>query len=412
MKTLYKNFTKILALLLMLTISLGFAQAAKLHSIFDQYQNTEGVTSIKIAKPMFRMLGSMNINDSDLKQISPILNKVDGLKILIVEGNEEKKTSAKLQSTLKNEIFSAVKNLNYEELMTVRSKDNNIKFLAEKTTGDIFNNLLLTINADDSDILMILDGRISMNDINNLVSETQNLVDEDATSPFAEIRNVGSFNGIDISSGITATIDQANTQKVTVETDAGKQQFVKTVVENGVLKVFVEKTSGARNFKKLNVKIAAPAFNTIEVSSGARLNTMGAITAAQMKLNVSSGSNVKATFNIEQNIEILQSTGANLDLKLHTKNLAFEGATGSNAKLEGSAERAVINISSGSNLNAGNLATKTVTVDADSAANAKVFATQVLSVKASSASSVQYRGEPRDKKLAPTSGASINQTKN
>ncbi len=40
-----------------------FGQSDKLNQLFDQYQDTEGVTSIKIAKPMFRLLGNLNIEE-------------------------------------------------------------------------------------------------------------------------------------------------------------------------------------------------------------------------------------------------------------------------------------------------------------------------------------------------------------
>jgi hypothetical protein len=57
--------------------------------------------------------------------------------------------------------------------MTVNSKDNKIKFLAANTTSDILDNLLLTINGEDSNVLMMLDGKISMNDVSNLVNDVQ-----------------------------------------------------------------------------------------------------------------------------------------------------------------------------------------------------------------------------------------------
>ena len=62
-----------------------FGQSDKLNQLFDQYQDTEGVTSIEIAKPMFRLLGNLNIEDEDLKKIKPLINKVNALKILVVE---------------------------------------------------------------------------------------------------------------------------------------------------------------------------------------------------------------------------------------------------------------------------------------------------------------------------------------
>jgi hypothetical protein len=140
-----------------------FGQSDKLNQLFDQYQDTEGVTSIKIAKPMFRLLGNINIDDEDLKKIKPLINKVNSLKILVVEKpNPSDKDSIiayenfqKVQTSM----LSALKNLHYEELMTVNSKDNKIKFLAANTTSDILDNLI-TINGEDSNVMMMLDGKI------------------------------------------------------------------------------------------------------------------------------------------------------------------------------------------------------------------------------------------------------------
>ena len=61
------------------------AQKDKLDQLFEKYQESDGVTSIKIAKPMFKMLNNLNIGDSELDQIKPLLSKINGLKILIVE---------------------------------------------------------------------------------------------------------------------------------------------------------------------------------------------------------------------------------------------------------------------------------------------------------------------------------------
>ncbi|MGZ5197772.1 MAG: DUF4252 domain-containing protein, partial [Kaistella sp.] len=69
------------------------AQKAKLDQLFDKYQETDGVTSIKIAKPMFNMLNKLNIDDSELDQIKPLLSKINGLKILILEKPESSDNS-------------------------------------------------------------------------------------------------------------------------------------------------------------------------------------------------------------------------------------------------------------------------------------------------------------------------------
>ncbi len=48
--------------------------------------------------------------------------------------------------------LAAVKNLKYDELMTLNSKDNKIKFLAADTSSNLLNNMLLTISSEDENI--------------------------------------------------------------------------------------------------------------------------------------------------------------------------------------------------------------------------------------------------------------------
>lgn len=155
------------------------AQTDKLNQLFDRYQEAEGVTSIKIAKPMFNMLNKLNIGDEEMEQIKPLLSKINGLKILIVEKPETaKKDSADIKkmtlgyNSLQNEISKAISNLRYDELMTVNSKENKIRFLASDTTTDLLENLLLSINSEGNTVLMMLDGKISMDDLSKLVDET------------------------------------------------------------------------------------------------------------------------------------------------------------------------------------------------------------------------------------------------
>lgn len=76
-----------------------------------------------------------------------------------------------LAGKLSQEIMSAVNKLNYVELMTVNSKDNRIKFLAANTDGKFLDNLLLSINSKDEQLLMMLDGVISMDDVSALANE-------------------------------------------------------------------------------------------------------------------------------------------------------------------------------------------------------------------------------------------------
>ncbi|WP_156307116.1 DUF4252 domain-containing protein [Sphingobacterium endophyticum] len=141
--------------------SMAQAQISKLDQIFEQYKEQKGVTSIKIGKPMFKMLNKMKINDADVETIKPLLNKINSIKMLVFEN---------AGSAIQNEVSSAISNLRYEELLVVNSDGNKIRFLAEDVEGESLSNLLLSINSDDETVFMILDGSLKYDDINALVN--------------------------------------------------------------------------------------------------------------------------------------------------------------------------------------------------------------------------------------------------
>lgn len=151
---------------IMVIISLFFAtlaqaQISKLDKIFEQYKEHKGVTSIKIGKPMFKMLNKMKLSDTDVDMIKPLLGKINSIKMLVLEGENK---------GIQTEVSNAIKNLNYEELMVINSDGDQIRFLAENVDGDFFSNLLLSINSEEDTIFMILDGSIKYEDLNALVN--------------------------------------------------------------------------------------------------------------------------------------------------------------------------------------------------------------------------------------------------
>ena len=296
------------------------AQKDKLDQLFEKYQETDGVTSIKIAKPMFNMLNKLNINDSELDQIKPLLSKINGLKILIVEKPETKGTDEIKQlnmfQNLQNDISNSIKNMKYEELMTVNSKDNKIKFLSSDATNGILDNLLLSINSEGNTVLMMLDGKISMDDVNKLVNEAQNTslkssVVTENVSPggVTQVRSVGKFTGIKASSGIKVNFTQGNNQSVVVETDPNLQEYVSTEVKDGILVISINNKNNKKlNFKKLLVTVEAPRLSSVDVSSGASLMTVNTIKENNFKAEVSSGANLNADVIAEKAVDVTLST--------------------------------------------------------------------------------------------------------
>ena len=395
------------------------AQKEKLYNLFDKYQETDGVTSIKIAKPMFGMLSKLDLKDAELDNIKPMLDKIQGLRILVIEKpdidsiNKQVSKSMMNFTNLQKEISSSLKSLNYEELITVNSKDAKMKFLAAAANNGILDNLLLSVNADGNTVLMMLDGKISMDDVNKLANEAQTSAmnftsnrssSSSSSSITEEVRKVGNFHGIKVSSGIKVSFTQGNSQNVRVETDADKLEYVKTELENGILNIYVKNPNNRGvSFKKLHVDITAPRLNSIAATSGANFTALNTINEDSFDVTSTSGANISADLIAKGNINASTTSGSNMKLNIKAKNLQMTSTSGSDATVVGSADDTSFQVSSAASVNAQDLVSRSSTVAASSAASVKVNVSERLTATASSGATIRYRNLL---KSAPTSSTS------
>lgn len=395
-----------------------FGQTEELNKLFDKYQDTEGVTSIKIAKPMFKLLNNLKIDDNELGKIQPLLGKVNGLKMLVLEKSGTSKNPIINEGKIEKDIATSLKNMKYEELVTVNSKDAKIKFMTQDITSNVMDNLILNIVSEDSSVLMMLDGKISMDDVNNLMSETKNVTSLNPVSSIksdnvqiGSVRNVPAFNGIETSSGVDVEFTQSPTQSVVVKVEPEKQQYVITEVENGILKIFV-RNNGVKNlnFNSLKVIVSGPKLSKLIAKSGSTFKAVNQVNETTFAASCSSGSQVSGSFKISTNTALDVSSGVSVKMNLETKSLALEASSGSSIKLSGKADSGVYSASSGSSISAGDFVTKSAVVDASSGSSVKINATESLTASATSAASVQYRGNPSKvtKSASERTGSTIN----
>ncbi|REC42521.1 DUF4252 domain-containing protein [Chryseobacterium pennipullorum] len=401
-----------------------YGQKDKFDKLFEKYQEVEGVTSIKIAKPMFGMLGSLNIDDSQLDQIKPLLSKINGLKILITENPEKTNTAdgRRVQSNLSqlsNDMASYVKNLNYSEIMSVNNSGAKIKFLSAEAKDGVLDDLLLSINGGSGEsIFVMLDGKLSLDDVSkiinssetkkNPITNTRNTITSDGNSSYlnGEARNVGEFSGLQVSTGVNVIFKQEKPSSVKVIADSDKLQYIITKVENGVLKIYID-NKGVRNlrFKNISVNVSSPRMDDIDVSSGSNVTVVNSIHEKNMKIDVSSGANLTGDFKIANAADISASSGANLRAGVTAGNIGIKSSSGSNMSLSGKADSATIDISSGALCKADGLKLNYLETEATSGGNLTISVSGKLKVKASSGGSVRYKGQPEiDANISKTSG--------
>lgn len=400
-----------------------YGQKEKLDQLFDKYQEVEGVTSIKIAKPMFGMLSNLNIADSELDQIKPLLAKIDGLKVLITENPEGEKSQGNL-TQLNKEITSYLKNMNYSEMMSVKNGDSKIKFLSSEAKNGILEDILLKIDSGGGEnILVMLDGKLSMDDVNKIINSTEaksnsvtnvrtSFISSENNSSYlnGENRNVGQFSALDVSTGVKVVFTQENNSSVKVFADSDKLQNVITKVENGVLKVYID-NKGTRNlrFKNLSVNISSPKMDRIKTSSGSNLTIVNEIKGKELTLDASSGSAIVGKFRISGTSNLEASSGSNVKATIDSDKVSVKASSGSSLTLNGNSDYIAIDASSGSSCKADQLRANIGIVESTSGSSASVNAKDKLTVKASSAGSVRYKGNPKiEANISKSSAGSLN----
>ncbi|WP_294224213.1 DUF4252 domain-containing protein [uncultured Chryseobacterium sp.] len=401
-----------------------YGQKDKVDQLFDKYQEVEGVTTIKIAKPMFGMLSSLDLGDAELDQIKPLLSKINGLKVFIAEKSQDGSSAKGLQlAQINKDIKSYLSNLNYSEIMSMNSNGAKIKFMSAEEKEGVLDDVLLSIdNGGEENILIKLDGRLSMNDISKIINSTEtktsvatssrsNTMSENTSSYLnGENRTVGEFSGIQVSTGVNVIFKQESPTAVKVIADADKLQYIITKVENGTLKVYID-NKGVKNlkFKNLSVNISAPRLENIQTISGSSFVGINTVSENRLNIEASSGSNINGKFSAAT-MNVSLDSGSNIRASVNSEKLVFKGTSGSNTNLEGTAGMAVFEISSGASCKAEHLKIDEAQVESSSGASISLDVKSRLKVNASSGGLVKYKGNPEiDSKVNKMSGGSLKQ---
>lgn len=411
------------------------AQTDKLNKLFQDFEKNGGVTSINIKKPMFKLLNTIDVNDAYVGKIKPILNEVEGLKILIIPKitfpdrlKDENLANIKMNEEKTDRVNKALRSLNFNELMSMSSDGTSMKFLAEEEKDNYLENLVFNVDSKEENIIFILNGKMKLSDVNKIINSGETITssvtstmkssltsEKENTSSYlnGDSRNVGEFSKIDASVGVNVTFKQENTRSVKVIADADKLKYVITKVENGVLKIYVD-NKGVRNlrFKNLNVNVSAPNLHGIKTSSGSIFTAVDPVNENSMEIDAESGSIIKGAFNVRQAAAVVVSSGAVLNAELVTQKLALDTSSGASVRLSGEAVSAVIETSSGASCKADDLKITTAVAESTSGASLSLLVTDKLKVSVSSGADVKLKGNPElDAKVDKISGGSLRQIK-
>lgn len=219
-----------------------------------------------------------------------------------------------------------------------------------------------------------------------IIAQTQ------VNDPNAQVRSVKGFHAIKVSTGIQLILSQSTTEAVAVSatTDEHRDK-IKTVVEDGVLKIYYDGDSwkfwkNGEN-KKLKAYVSVINLDGIDASAGSSVKIDGTIKTEKLNVDASSGAVLNGNINATT-VKVDQSSGAVINLSGSVKDLTVDG-------------------SSGSVLHGYELTVDNCNVDASSGGGVQVTVNKELSVEASSGGYVNYKGQGVIKNIKTSSGGNV-----
>lgn len=209
----------------------------------------------------------------------------------------------------------------------------------------------------------------------------------------AQVRQVSNFHGVKSSHGITVYLTQGNTEAVAVSAnDLDYRNKIKTVVENGILKIYFDTDNWKiwRNFsnKKLRAYVSVKDIDKIDVSSGSDVRIEGSLKADLLKLDASSGASIKGKIEASS-MEVDQSSGSTI---------IISGNISGKLTIDGS---------SGSTFMGYDLTVENCDAETSSGAGVQVTVNKELSVEASSGGYIYYKGNGLIRDVHTSSGGSV-----
>ncbi|MBK9255677.1 MAG: DUF2807 domain-containing protein [Saprospiraceae bacterium] len=193
---------------------------------------------------------------------------------------------------------------------------------------------------------------------------------------FAQEKSLTAFTKINASGNVDVELIQDDNYKATFTMTEGEEEDLVLDVKDGVLSIKIKSKKGKwnRSEAKAEVQVYYKKLESIQSSAGASVSSASTVDAAELIVDVSSGANCHIPVN------------ANL--------VKAEVSSGGRLNLRGKTVNAIMDSSSGSNLDAQNMIAENVTADASSGGNIKLNATKSLTADASSGGSIRYKGKP------------------
>ncbi|GCC52374.1 DUF4252 domain-containing protein [Chryseotalea sanaruensis] len=150
-----------LALVMMAGYGITFGQTDAISKFFAKYQNDESFSNVTVSSKMFSLFTNMDVETAEDKEVVEAISKIKGLRILAKE-------DARNARDLYKEAFTLIPMKDYEELMTVRDKDQDMKFLIKDDGKGKISELIMIMGGTTDFMIMTLYGEIDLKQVSRI----------------------------------------------------------------------------------------------------------------------------------------------------------------------------------------------------------------------------------------------------
>jgi hypothetical protein len=191
----------------------------------------------------------------------------------------------------------------------------------------------------------------------------------------AQKRSAQGFHGVEVSGGIDLYLNQSSEEAVAVSAVVPEvRDKIKVEVVNGILKIYLEDhLHWSWHNEHMKAYVSCKTLDILHASGGSDVFIDNPIHSSQLHLNLSGGSDFHGKLNVDGELNIHQSGGAD-------------------SYILGSAGNLTLHVSGGSDFHGYDLTAGACHVEASGGSDAYITVTKELTADASGGSDVHYKG--------------------
>ncbi len=126
---------------------------------FEKYNDDDSFTNVSITSRMFSLFTDLEMESEEDQEVLDAISKLKGLKILAKDGVNGK--------SMYKEALGMLPKSEFEELMSVREEDNDMKFMI-KESGKVISELVMVMGGDDNFFILTIFGEIDLKQVAKL----------------------------------------------------------------------------------------------------------------------------------------------------------------------------------------------------------------------------------------------------